>query len=74
MCPYSRRLLDHVTIVNDYADTRFFREYLRENEIFQKTLFACSYGPYGAPVEFLDSENYRKYRDIVPLRLLKLSK
>ena len=36
-----------VRVVNDYADTRisnFVIEYLRKNERFCETVFACSYG------------------------------
>ena len=38
--------LSRVRVVVDYADTRFLNfvtEYLRENETFRKTVFACSY-------------------------------
>ena len=37
----------HFRVVNDYEDTgfaNFANEYLRENEKFSKTVFACSYG------------------------------
>ena len=43
---YSRKSC--VCVVVDYADTRFSNfaiEYLRENEICRKTVFACSYEP-----------------------------
>ena len=39
-------------VVVDYMDMQFLNfanEYLRENEIFRETVFACS---YGAQVEF----------------------
>ena len=53
-------------MVKDYADTRFFanfRAYLRENETFRETVFACL---HGAQVEFFDKK-CRKSRDTVPL-------
>ena len=45
--------------------THVFREYLRENEKFRETVFACS---YGAHVEFfLSRKMCRKSRFTVPL-------
>ena len=41
-----------VRVVVDYADTKFSNvaiDYLRENEKFRETVFACS---YGAQVEY----------------------
>ena len=43
--------------------THVFREYLRENEKFRETVFACS---YEAQVEFFDQKKCQKSLDIVP--------
>ena len=49
-----------VRVVVDYADTRFSNfanEYLRENEKFRETVFACS---YGAQVKFVKPKKASK--------------
>ena len=44
-------------VVVDYMDMQFLNfanEYLRENETFRETVFACS---YGAQVEFFEEKS-----------------
>ena len=73
MCPRSQLLCGHrVRVVVDYVDTRFSNfasEYLRENENFCETVFACS---YGAQVEsFKPPKIGRNSRDTVPLKVMR---
>ena len=52
-----------VCVFIDYADTGFSNfviEYLRENEKFRETVFACA---YEAQVEFLAKKNGQKSRE-----------
>ena len=54
-----------VSLVNDYP-TQVFRKYLRKDEKFRETVFACSYIRGPGRVFFILKKG-RKSRDIVPL-------